>query len=63
MLGEEARKAFETSDVILSKGQANVETMLGCGRNIYYAFLIKCQRFIDLFHKPKLTPMFHRERG
>ena len=63
MLGEEARKAFETSDVILSKGQANVETMLGCGQNIYYAFLIKCQRFIDLFHKPKLTPMFHRERG
>lgn len=63
MLGEEAHQAFETSDVILSKGQANVETMLGCGKNIYYAFLIKCQRFIDLFHKPKLTPMFHRERG
>lgn len=63
MLGEKAHQAFETSDVILSKGQANVETMLGCGKNIYYAFLIKCQRFIDLFHKPKLTPMFHRERG
>ena len=63
MLGEEAKKAMETSDVILSKGQANVETMLGCGHNIYYAFLIKCQRFMDLFGKEKLTPMFHRERG
>lgn len=63
MLGNAAKKAVETSDVILSKGQANVETMLGCGYNIYYAFLIKCQRFVDLFHKPKLTPMFHRERG
>ena len=63
MLGEEAKKAMETSDVILSKGQANVETMLGSGYNIYYAFLIKCQRFIDLFGKEKLTPMFHRERG
>ena len=62
MLGEEARTALQTSDVILSKGQANVETMLGCGHNIYYAFLIKCQRFITLFDKPKLTPMFHRER-
>jgi len=63
LLSDEARKAIETSDVILSKGQANVETMLGSGHNIYYAFLIKCQRFIDLFGKAKLTPMFHRERG
>lgn len=62
MLGAEAEHALRTSDVILSKGQANVETMLGCGHNIYYAFLIKCQRFITLFGKEKLTPMFHRER-
>lgn len=62
MINEETLTALKESDVVLSKGQGNVETMLGCGYNIYYAFLIKCQRFIALFDKPKLTPMFHRER-
>lgn len=63
LLGEEAKHATETADVILSKGQANVECMLGCGYNIYYAFLIKCPRFMRLFDRPKLTPMFLRERN
>jgi len=62
MVNQETLAALQDSDVVLSKGQANVETMLGCGFNVYYAFLIKCQRFINLFNKPKLTPMFHRER-
>ena len=62
MINEQTLTALRESDVVLSKGQANVETMLGCGYNIYYAFLIKCQRFITLFDKPKLTPMFHCER-
>jgi uncharacterized protein with ATP-grasp and redox domains len=35
LLGEEARQAFETADVILSKGQGNAETLLGCGYNVY----------------------------
>lgn len=62
LIGEEARAAIDRADVIISKGQANVETLLGCGYNIYYAFLVKCQRFIDLFGKPKFTPMLVRER-
>lgn len=62
MLGGEAKNALEAADVILSKGQANVETLLGCGYNIYYAFLVKCRRFIDIFQKPKLTPMLIREK-
>ena len=63
LLGEEAKQALEKADVILAKGQANVETMLGCGYNVYYAFLVKCQRFIDLFGKEKFTPMLFRERS
>ena len=63
LLGAEAKQAMETADVILSKGQANVETLLGTGYNIYYAFLIKCERFISLFNKPKLTPMIVAERA
>ena len=54
---------MENADVILSKGQGNAETLLGCGYNIYYAFLIKCQLFIDRFGKPKLTPMLVKEKA
>ena len=61
-LSAEAKLAFETADVILSKGQANVETLYGCGKNIYYIFLIKCQRFVDYFQKEKLTPMLLRDK-
>lgn len=62
-LGDDAKKALDEADIILSKGQANVETLYGCGYNIYYAFLIKCGRFEKLFHKEMLTPMFVRERA
>ena len=61
LMGQEARDAFEAADVIFAKGQANVETLLGCGYPIFYAFLIKCPRFIDRFQKPKLTPMLAAE--
>ncbi len=62
-LPPDAKKAFKEADVILAKGQGNTETLCGCGMNIYYAFLVKCQRFIDDFKKPKLTPMFVREKA
>ena len=58
LLGDEARQALESSDVILAKGMGNTETMFGCGFNVYYAFLIKCPRFTKIFDKPMLTPMF-----
>lgn len=60
-LGKEAKEAFCSADVILSKGQGNAETLLGCGSNVYYAFLIKCPRFQNRFGKPKFTPMFVKE--
>ena len=61
---EELKAAIERADVVISKGQANVETLLdtGHGYNIYYAFLVKCKRFIDRFGKEKLTPMLVREK-
>ena len=61
-LSVEAKAAMDEADVILSKGQGNVETMFGCGYNVYYAFLVKCPRFVKLFQKPKLTPMLLREK-
>ena len=62
LLSEEAKNAMDTADVIIAKGQANAETLLDSGYNIYYAFLVKCIRFIERFGKPKLTPMLVRER-
>ncbi len=60
-LSLEAKTALETADVIFAKGMANVETMYGCGWNVYYAFLVKCQLFVQQFGKPLLTPMLVRE--
>jgi len=63
MAGPALQAELSRADVIIAKGQANVETMLGCGLNVYYAFLVKCQRFIDIFGKEKLTPMLHKEQS
>ena len=64
LASDELNAALKTADVIIAKGQANVETLLdtGHGYNVYYAFLVKCKRFIDRFGKAKLTPMLVRDR-
>ncbi len=62
MLSEEARQVFDQADVMLAKGQANFETLHGCGRNIYYSFLCKCDWFSGRFGVEKYTGMFLRER-
>lgn len=62
-LGDEAKAAMDAADVIISKGQGNAETLLDCGYNIYYAFLVKCVRFEQRYGKPKFTPMFVKERA
>ena len=63
LLGQEALDALNGADVILAKGMANCETMFGCGYNVYYAFLVKCQRFVERFCKPMLTPKLVKERS
>lgn len=62
LLSPQAKNALENADVVIAKGQGNIETMLGCGYNVYYAFLVKCQRFVEEFQKPLLTPMLLKER-
>ena len=59
LASQELNAALSAADVIIAKGQANVETLLDTdhGYNVYYAFLVKCKRFIDRFGKAKLTPM------
>lgn len=62
MLQGEAKEVLEQADIILSKGQANFETLNGCGRNIYYSFLCKCDWFSGRFQVERNTGMFLRER-
>ena len=62
MLSEEARQVLDQADVMPAKGQANFETLHGCGRNIYYSFLCKCDWFSGRFGVEKYTGMFLRER-
>ena len=58
LISEKARTLLESADVILAKGMGNTESMYNCGLPVYYAFLIKCARFEQVFGKPHLTPMF-----
>ena len=62
LLSKESKQALETADVVIAKGMGNTETMYGCGYNVYYAFLVKCQRFVDFFGKALMTPMLVREK-
>ena len=59
----EARKALQEADVVIAKGMGNTESMYGCGYNVYYAFLVKCDRFIQFFEKPFMTPMLVKDNG
>ena len=57
-ISEKARTLLEKADVILAKGMGNTESLYGCGLPVYYAFLVKCPRFEQVFQKPYMTPMF-----
>ena len=62
LLSPEAEKALKEADVILAKGMGNTESMFGCGYNVYYAFLVKCKRFEEVFRAAPMQAMFVKER-
>ena len=41
-LSPRARKLFESSDIIISKGLGNLETLFGEGYDVFYIFMCKC---------------------
>ena len=61
-VSEEARAALSSADLIIAKGQGNFETMLGCGLNVYYVFLCKCEWFERRFGMKHLEGVFASER-
>lgn len=60
-LSRECLDALDRADVLISKGQANYETLCGCGRNLYYIFMCKCQLFMDRFNVPQFSGIIARE--
>lgn len=62
LLSDEARWILGKADVIISKGQGNFETIHGCGLNIYYLFLCKCQWFSTRFNMERLKGVFINEQ-
>lgn len=58
----EARHLIMAADLIIAKGQGNFETLHGCGFNIYYMFLCKCDWFVRRFQLEKYQGVFMNER-
>ena len=60
-ISQEALEAIDEADLCIAKGQGNFETLRGCGRNIYYLFLCKCQLFVKKFQVERFTPVLSNE--
>ena len=48
-------------DLLISKGQGNYEGLSGCGLNIYYFFLGKCEMFMRRFGVEQFIGIMTRE--
>lgn len=60
-ISNEAKRALDDANVVISKGQGNLEMLQGCDLNLYYIFLCKCDMISEMFQVPKFTPMLVRE--
>ena len=60
-ISDEAKCALEQADVVISKGQGNLEMLQGCDMNLYHIFLCKCEMISQMFQVPKFTPMLVKE--
>lgn len=61
-ISEEAKDAIYEADIIISKGQANFETLYGSGLNIYYMLLCKCDLFVKRFNMELYKGVFANEK-
>ena len=59
-VNEQTREALRNADLVISKGLANYETLLGRGTNIYFLFLCKCALYVEVFGVPLYTGMVVR---
>ena len=62
-INEKSKMLIDNADFIISKGQGNFETLFGCGKNIYYIFLCKCDLFTKRFNLEKYKGIFVNEKN
>lgn len=60
-LPESRRLILQKADIVLAKGQANLETLVGCGLRVWYLLLCKCQRFVAMTGQEQYSGMMLRE--
>mgnify|MGYP001060237884 CR=1 FL=1 len=60
-VNETALTWIESADLCIAKGQGNFETLRGCGKNVYYLFLCKCELFVRKFRVGRFTPVLSNE--
>ena len=60
-ISQEAMDEVENADLLISKGQGNFEGLSGCGLNIYYFFLCKCEMFMRRFGVEQFTGIMTKE--
>ena len=61
-ISREAEQQIRAADLIVAKGQGNFETLHGCGLNVYYLFLCKCDWFMRKFGAQRFQGMFVNEK-
>ena len=59
-VNDETRAAIRDSDLVISKGLANYETLSGRGLNRYFLFLCQCALYSDIFGVPLHTGLIVR---
>ncbi len=57
------REMIESADMVISKGQANFETLCGCGLNIFYILLCKCDLYAKIFDMQKFEGIFINDKN
>lgn len=60
-INKESKEIIDGADLIIAKGQGNFESLFGCGKNIYYIFLCKCDLFVRRFNIEKFKGIFANE--
>ena len=60
-ISAEATEKINSADVIISKGQANFETLIDSGKNIYFIFMCKCMVFAGRFGVDRFSGMLLNE--
>ena len=60
-ISEEARKLLYKADFVMAKGQANYESLFGCGLHVYYLFMCKCSFFTTRFQVPRFSGILTEE--